>query len=56
MVNVFRTKIKAQKTSDSNNRLFDKENNFWQWFIWILKEARIIDTDYSVKGCYVWLD
>ncbi|NHJ04737.1 MAG: proline--tRNA ligase [Candidatus Heimdallarchaeota archaeon] len=56
MVNVFRTKIKTQKVSDSNNRLFDKENNFWQWFIWILKEARIIDTDYSVKGCYVWMD
>ncbi|HUU77191.1 MAG TPA: aminoacyl--tRNA ligase-related protein [candidate division Zixibacteria bacterium] len=53
---MFRTKTNTEKISNSNNRLIDKENNFWQWFIWILKEARIIDTDYSVKGCYVWLD
>ena len=35
---------------------FDKKDDFWQWYLWILKEARIVDTDYSVKGCYVWLD
>jgi prolyl-tRNA synthetase len=33
-----------------------KQDDFWQWFLWILETARIVDTDYSVKGSYIWLD
>ena len=53
---MFRTRNDSKNTSDTNIQSFDKEADFWQWYLWILKEARIVDTDYSVKGCYVWLD
>ncbi|MHA1220519.1 MAG: aminoacyl--tRNA ligase-related protein, partial [Candidatus Heimdallarchaeota archaeon] len=39
-----------------DNKLINKESNFWTWYLWILQEARIVDTSYGVKGSYVWLD
>ncbi|MGC9780952.1 MAG: proline--tRNA ligase [Candidatus Heimdallarchaeota archaeon] len=53
--------FRNNQSTEKNNKnevkeIVSKENNFWQWFLWILQEARIVDTRYSVKGSYVWLD
>ncbi|NHJ40410.1 MAG: proline--tRNA ligase [Asgard group archaeon] len=37
-------------------KLPDKKENFWEWYLWILREAKIVDIDYDVKGCYIWLE
>ena len=42
--------------SDESIESLTKDNDFWTWYLWILKTARIVDTNYSVKGSYVWLD
>ena len=42
--------------SDGSKGTFSKDKDFWTWYLWILKTARIVDTNYSVKGSYVWLD
>ncbi|MHA1432429.1 MAG: aminoacyl--tRNA ligase-related protein [Candidatus Heimdallarchaeota archaeon] len=52
--------IKNQKLdsniSDEFKGFIAKDKDFWTWYLWILKTARIVDTSYSVKGSYVWLD
>ncbi|MHA1442522.1 MAG: aminoacyl--tRNA ligase-related protein [Candidatus Heimdallarchaeota archaeon] len=42
--------------SDKSLETSTKNKDFWTWYLWILKTARIVDTNYSVKGSYVWLD
>lgn len=36
---------KKQIKKKEQKILPDKEENFWEWYLWILKEARIIDVD-----------
>ncbi|NHJ48107.1 MAG: proline--tRNA ligase [Asgard group archaeon] len=54
---MFHNKEHTKQTKMKNQKiLHDKESNFWDWYLWILKVAQILDTNYSVKGCYIWLD
>jgi len=53
---VFHNNTQRKNTVKKDHKEFTKESNFWLWFLWILREARIVDTEYSVKGSYVWLD
>lgn len=55
-MNVFHNNTQRNSTVKGDHEEFSKESNFWLWFLWILREARIVDTEYSVKGSYVWLD
>ncbi|MBD3190014.1 MAG: proline--tRNA ligase [Candidatus Heimdallarchaeota archaeon] len=58
-MNLFRSSKEAARNQNNNGEkegLIDKTVHFWQWYLWILREARIVDTSYTVKGCYVWLD
>ena len=51
-----KTKKNYNNNSKKDPEIIAKEDNFWLWFLWILRVARIVDTEYSVKGSYVWLD
>ncbi|MBK5114090.1 MAG: hypothetical protein KGD59_13940 [Candidatus Heimdallarchaeota archaeon] len=53
---MFQNEHSTKSTSEGQKTTIDKQVDFWQWFLWILQEARIVDTNYSVKGSYVWLD
>ena len=56
---MFRTKKESKtkvSSQNSSKKLIDKNEDFYQWYLWILQMARIVDTNYSVKGSYVWLD
>ncbi|NHJ31963.1 MAG: proline--tRNA ligase, partial [Asgard group archaeon] len=55
-MNVFQNEHTIKNKKEDRKVTIDKNIDFWQWFLWILQEARIIDTNYSVKGSYVWLD
>ncbi|NHJ87827.1 MAG: proline--tRNA ligase [Asgard group archaeon] len=56
-MNVFRNNnLQDQINNKEEKKLLNKKDDFWNWYLWILQEARIVDTNYSVKGCYVWLD
>jgi prolyl-tRNA synthetase len=54
---MFHTKRNIKQTRRDNQKSIpNKETAFWDWYLWVLKEARILDINYDVKGCYVWLD
>ncbi|HUT80542.1 MAG TPA: aminoacyl--tRNA ligase-related protein [Candidatus Bathyarchaeia archaeon] len=53
---MFRKDSLTENETAKVRKLISKETDFWNWYLWILQEARIIDTSYSVKGSFVWLD
>lgn len=53
---MFHNNTQQNNTLKRDHKEFSKESNFWLWFLWVLREARIVDTGYNVKGSYVWLD
>ncbi|NPE08872.1 MAG: proline--tRNA ligase [Asgard group archaeon] len=53
---MFQNEQQVKNKTEDQKVTIDKNIDFWLWFLWILQEARIVDTNYSVKGSYVWLD